>query len=599
MLRTHHCGQLSLEQSGQDVIVSGWVNSYRNMGGLIFIDIRDRYGIVQVKFDIESGDRDVAEVLQSARNEWVLQIKGKIQARPAEMVNKEMKNGEIELVVEAAKVLNKSLPMPFELNEEKAQEANEALRLKYRFLDLRREKIQNMLKRKDEVITYIRDYFHKLDFTEIQTPILANSSPEGARDFLVPSRLYPGKFYALPQAPQQFKQLLMVGGVDKYFQIAPCFRDEDPRMDRHYGEFYQLDMEMSFVEQDDIFLIMEPLMKQLTEKFSDKEIIALNKDGRFLQIPWKEAVDKYGVDKPDLRYGMELKDITESVKDTDFGAFQTAIKEGGVIKAINVPQAAGFSRKEIDEAIEVARKKGAPGLFYITYKSGELKSTLAKFLSEEQLSDIAKGINAQDGDLILIIAGAWRQSCEALGAVREHCATKLKLKNNDKAAFAWIVDFPMYEYSELEEGRIDFGHNPFSMPQGGIEALKTKKPLDILAYQFDLVLNGFEVSSGAIRNHNPEIMYEAFKVAGYSKEEVDKDFSAMINAFSYGAPPHGGNAPGLDRLIMVLNDWNSIRDIYAFPKDSQGKDLMTNAPCEVKGRQLDELSIKIDKKKGE
>jgi aspartyl-tRNA synthetase len=595
MLRTHTCGELNSRHIGQEVILSGWINSYRDLGGLIFIDLRDRYGLTQAKFNVEVGDKGTLKVIQEVRNEWVVQIIGKIEARPRETINKEIATGEIEVIIKKIKVLNSTKQMPFELNEDKSQEANESLRLKYRFLDLRRKKLQNMLKTKDEVITYIRSYFHRLDFWEIQTPILANSSPEGARDFLVPSRLYPGKFFALPQAPQQFKQLLMVGGLDKYFQIAPCFRDEDPRMDRHYGEFYQLDMEMSFVEQDDILQVMEPLLKELTEKFSDKKIIKLKSDGRFLQIPWKEAINRFGIDKPDLRFSLEIQDISNLIKNCGFKIIDKALNKDGVAKAINISKGAAFSRKEIDEIIEVACQKGAPGLSYIILKDKKINSSLVKFLDTEKVARILKKVEAKDGDLVFIIAGPWRQSCEALGAVREHCARKLNLKDNRLAAFVWIVDFPMYEYSELEEGRIDFGHNPFPMPQGGMDALKTKNPLDILAYQFDLVLNGFEISSGAIRNHSPEIMYEAFKVAGYSREEVDKNFSAMISAFSYGAPPHGGNAPGLDRLIMVLNDWNSIRDIYAFPKDSQGKDLMTGAPCEVKDKQLEELSVKIVK----
>ena len=595
MLRTHTCGELTAKQAKKTVVLTGWVNSYRDLGSLIFIDLRDRYGLTQARFDVAKGDPEVLNILKEVKTEWVVQLSGVVVKRPKETVNKEITTGEIELEIKAVKVLNRSLVLPFELNEEKAGEANESLRLKYRYLDLRRKKIQDMLKAKDEFIRYIRNYFHNHDFWEIQTPILANSSPEGARDFLVPSRLYPGKFYALPQAPQQFKQLLMVGGVDKYFQIAPCFRDEDPRLDRHYGEFYQLDMEMSFVEQEDIFQIMEPLMKELTAKFSTKKLIGLNPDGSFKQIPWREALDKYGVDKPDLRYGLEIKDVSDLLTDSDFNAFKETLANQGVIKALNIPGGANFTRKEIDEFIELAKKKGVPGLFYLTLKDKEIKSSLEKFLGTDKLKELAKHCAAKDGDLIFIVAAPWRAACEALGLVRIKVAEKLNLKDKGLAAFVWIVDFPMYEYSELEEGRIDFGHNPFSMPQGGLEALKTKAPLDILAQQFDLVLNGFEVSSGAIRNHDPEIMYEAFKVAGYNKEEVDRNFSAMINAFSYGAPPHGGNAPGIDRLILALNDWNSIRDIYAFPKDSQGKDLMTGAPCEVKPEQLDELAIKLKK----
>jgi len=599
MLRTHNCGELNANNLTHSVVLTGWVNSYRDLGGLIFIDLRDRYGLTQVRFDCNNGSQTIADILRDVKNEWVLQIVGEVVARPKEMINKEMATGEIEIEITKINVLNKSLLLPFELNDEKNGEANEALRLQYRFLDLRRPKLQKMLKTKDEIITYVRDYFHKLDFWEIQTPILANSSPEGARDFIIPSRLYPGKFYALPQAPQQFKQLLMVGGIDKYFQIAPCFRDEDPRMDRHYGEFYQIDMEMSFVEQDDIFQVMEPLMLELTKKFSEKKIINLLPHEIFPQISWHDALNRFGSDKPDLRFEMEIKDISEIVQNSDFSVFKGQIEGGGCVKALGVKGGAVFTRKEIDFVIEEAKKRGANGLSYIVLKEDKIQSSLTKFLGDDIISKIVAECSAGQGDIIFIVSDKWKLTCDILGYLRNYFGEKLGLKNNGLAAFAWIVDFPMYEYSEIEEGRIDFAHNPFSMPQGGMETLKSKEPLSILAYQFDLVLNGFEVSSGAIRNHNPEIMYEAFKLAGYSKEEVNKNFSAMINAFSFGAPPHGGNAPGLDRLIMVLNDWNSIRDIYAFPKDSQGKDLMSGSPCEISDSQLNDLSINIKKKSRE
>jgi len=599
MLRTHNCGELNANNLTHSVVLTGWVNSYRDLGGLIFIDLRDRYGLTQVRFDCNNGSQTIADVLRDVKNEWVLQIVGEVVARPKEMINKEMATGEIEIEITKINVLNKSLLLPFELNDEKNGEANEALRLQYRFLDLRRPKLQKMLKTKDEIITYVRDYFHKLDFWEIQTPILANSSPEGARDFIIPSRLYPGKFYALPQAPQQFKQLLMVGGIDKYFQIAPCFRDEDPRMDRHYGEFYQIDMEMSFVEQDDIFQVMEPLMLELTKKFSEKKIINLLPHEIFPQISWHDALNRFGSDKPDLRFEMEIKDISEIVQNSDFSVFKGQIEGGGCVKALGVKGGAVFTRKEIDFVIEEAKKRGANGLSYIVLKEDKIQSSLTKFLGDDIISKLVAECSAGQGDIIFIVSDKWKLTCDILGYLRNYFGEKLGLKNNGLAAFAWIVDFPMYEYSEIEEGRIDFAHNPFSMPQGGMETLKSKEPLSILAYQFDLVLNGFEVSSGAIRNHNPEIMYEAFKLAGYSKEEVNKNFSAMINAFSFGAPPHGGNAPGLDRLIMVLNDWNSIRDIYAFPKDSQGKDLMSGSPCEISDSQLNDLSINIKKKSRE
>ena len=596
MLRTHTCGELNLTHVGQEVVLSGWVNSARNLGGLIFIDLRDHYGLTQTKID-PLENKQAAIVAEKLHSEWVVKITGKVSARPAEMINKKMTSGEIEIIVSDIEVLSQAQVMPFEINEEKSGEANEALRLKYRFLDLRRPKLQKMLTTKDAFITYLREYFHGQGFTEIQTPILANSSPEGARDFLVPSRIYPGKFYALPQAPQQFKQLLMVAGMDKYFQIAPCFRDEDPRMDRHYGEFYQLDMEMSFVEQKDIFAVMEPLMKNLVVKFSEKKIINLDDKENFKQISWQEAMDVYGSDKPDLRFEMPLVDVSAVVKGCGFSVFEEAIKNQGVVKALRIEGGAKFSRKEIDELIDFAKRKGAKGLAYLSIKEKVIGASFAKFLSPEKLAELASASAAQDGDLVFFAADSWRTASSVLGNVRNEAASKLGLKDNSLAAFAWIVDFPMYDYSEIEEGRIDFAHNPFSMPQGGLQALKDMAPLDILAYQYDLVLNGFEISSGAIRNHEPEIMYEAFKIAGYTKEQVDAKFGAMINAFSYGAPPHGGNAPGLDRILMILNDWDSIRDIYAFPKDGQGRDLMTDAPSEVFPNQLDDLGIMLKKDK--
>jgi len=595
MFRTHTCGELTKKNAGDTVELAGWVHSRRDHGGLIFIDLRDRYGLTQLTFDPKISETALTEA-DKLRHEWVIKIKGKVAPRPDDMINKKLKTGEIEIECDEIKILSKSKTPPFELNEEKADEANEALRLKYRFVDLRRAKLQSMLKIKDEFFQHIRKYFQANDFIEIQTPILANSSPEGARDFLVPSRFYPGKFYALPQAPQQFKQLLMVGGLDKYFQIAPCFRDEDPRMDRHYGEFYQLDMEMSFVEQEDILKIMEPLMKELTEKFSTKKIVGLEKDGRFKKIPWRESMEKYGTDKPDLRFGLEIKPVTELVKDCGFSVFTNAIKDNGVVHALKIDGAAKFSRKEIDELTEVAKTKGAKGLAYIVIKEGgELQSPIVKFLGDDLAKKLVKHLDAKAGDIIFFGADTWKIASLSLGAVRNECAVKLGLKDNAKAAWCWVVDFPMYDYSEIEEGRIDFGHNPFSMPQGGLEILETKEPLEILAQQFDLVINGFEASSGAIRNHQPEIMYKAFSIAGYTKEEVDNKFGAMIRAFEYGAPPHGGNAPGVDRILMVLLDLDSIRDIYAFPKDGKGKDLMTDSPAEVEDKQLRELSIRVKK----
>jgi aspartyl-tRNA synthetase len=591
MLRTHTCGELNKKQIGEKVQLTGWVHGRRDHGGIIFVDLRDRYGLTQAKFVPEN--KTVFEKADSLRNEWVIQVEGKVLARPQEMVNEKLETGEIEVLVENLNILNESKTPPFVLDDEKSgEEANENIRLKYRFVDLRRPKLQKMLKIRDEMMRDIRQYFYDKDFREVQTPILTSSSPEGARDFVVPSRIYPGKFYALPQAPQQFKQLLMVGGVDRYFQIAPCFRDEDSRMDRHYGEFYQLDMEMSFVEQDDIFEIMEPLMIELTEKYSEKKVVKKP----FPQIPWKEAMNKYGSDKPDLRFDLEIISVSELVKDCDFKVFaEMAKKENHVVHALRVDGGGDkFSRKDIDELTKLAVSKGAKGLAYIVLRDdGTFQSPIVKFLGEDLTEKIVSEAKAKKGDIIFFGADKWETVCEALGAVRDECGRRLGLKDNKKAAWLWVTDFPMYGMSEIEEDRIDFGHNPFSMPQGGMKALEEKKPLDILAYQFDLVCNGFELTSGAIRNHDPEIMYKAFEIAGYSKKEVEEKFGHMLEAFKYGAPPHGGNAPGIDRLLMVINDWTSIRDIYAFPKDGNGKDVMMDAPAKIGKKQLEELGLEL------
>ena len=598
MLRTHTCGELTKKDKGRDVVLCGWVHRHRNHGGLIFIDLRDRYGLTQINFDPER-NKAIWQEVYKLRGEWVIRVKGRVKERPKDMINKKLATGEIEVEAEDLEILSQSKTPPFEIDEAKAKGANEALRLEYRFLDLRRPKLQEIIKTRDEIIRYIREYFHKRDFIEIQTPILANSSPEGARDYLVPSRLYPGKFYALPQAPQQFKQLLMVAGVDKYFQIAPCFRDEDTRADRHPGDFYQIDLEMSFVEQEDIWQMVEPLMIELSEKFGQKKILAKP----FPRFTYKEAIGKYGSDKPDLRFTLEITQITDIVKNCGFGVFAEAVKRGGTVQALKVEGGAKFTRKEIDELTEVAKDKGAKGLAYLIVEGGEgkegkegkmgMKSPIVKFLGEELAKKIVKKAGAKAGDIIFFSADSWRPACQALGAVRSECGTKLGLKDNKKVAWVWIYDFPMYDYSELEEGKIDFSHNPFSMPQGGLKALETKKPLEILAYQYDLVCNGYEISSGAIRNHDPEIMYKAFALAGYTKKEVDKKFGHMIRAFAYGAPPHGGFAPGLDRLLMILLDCESIRDIYAFPKDGSARDVMMDSPSEVSEKQLKELGIKI------
>ena len=597
MYRTHNCGELKKEMVGEKITLSGWVHRRRDHGGIIFIDLRDQDGLTQIKFDPDV-NKEAHGLAESLRSEWVVKVTGEVLARPDDMINKKLPTGAIEVAIGELEILNKSKTPPFEIDNESGEEANESIRLKYRYLDLRRQKIRNLLAEKDRMIREIRAYFQAKGFQEVQTPILANSSPEGARDWLIPSRLYRGQFYALPQAPQQFKQLLMVGGVDKYFQIAPCFRDEDPRRDRHFGEFYQLDMEMAFVEQEDIFKVMEPLMIQLTESLSEKKIINLEDDNSFVKIPWKEAMNSYGIDKPDLRFDLKIKSVTDLVKDSEFGVFSGAVKNGGVVHALKVDGGAKFSRKEIDGLTELAILKGAKGLAYIIVKEdGTLQSPIVKFLGDDIANKLIEEVEAKAGDIIFFGADEWRVVCDALGVVRNECGEKLGLKDEKKAAWAWVVDFPMYDYSEIEEGKIDFSHNPFSMPQGGMKDLEEKDPLDILAYQYDLILNGLEISSGAIRNHQPEIMYKAFEIAGYSKEDVDEKFGHMIEAFKFGAPPHGGNAPGIDRLFMELTDSNSIRDIYAFPKDGQGRDLMLNSPAEVPQKQLDELGIKIMKKK--
>lgn len=593
MLRTHTCGELTEGHIGQKVSLSGWVRRRRDHGGIVFVDLRDRYGISQIIFHPDTCASFWSDV-ESLRSEWVITIQGTVSARPADMVNEKIDTGSIEVLVSDMKVLGISKILPFEIDEEKSSEVNENLRLQYRFIDIRRPHLQKLLILKDRYIQHMRNYFHARGFVEVQTPILANSSPEGARDFLIPSRLHPGKFYALPQAPQQFKQLLMVGGIDRYFQIAPCFRDEDPRMDRHYGEFYQLDMEMSFVAQEDIFAIMEPLIVEITQKFSDKKCVGLDEQGRMRQIPWREAMYRYGSDKPDLRFDMEIVSVTEDVSGCEFSVFREAIRKGGVVHALRVPGGAKFTRSQIDAYTNIAKEKGSEGLAYILVREDNtFQSPIVKFLGDEAIQSILKRTGACQNDIIFFGAGEWKVVCLSLGAVRNLCAEQLGLKDNGKAAWCWIVDFPMYSHSEIEPGRIDFDHNPFSMPQGGLASLQDKHPLDILAYQYDLVLNGFEASSGAIRNHDPEIMYAAFAVAGYAKEEVNRRFGGLIRAFEYGAPPHGGNAPGIDRIFMVLQDLESIRDIYAFPKDGKGKDCMMNSPCEVDEKQLKEAHIRV------
>ncbi|MDP2656465.1 MAG: aspartate--tRNA ligase [bacterium] len=586
MYRTHTCGQITKKDVGSEIMLAGWVHARRDHGGLIFIDLRDRYGITQITFNPEKNP-EAWKLAEELRAEFVIQVTGTVVARPEDMVNKHMTTGEVELMTTDLEILSRAQTPPFEIGN---TSVNEELRLTYRYLDLRDARLQKIMADRDRLITHVREYFHKNDFIEVQTPILANSSPEGARDFLVPSRAHPGKFYALPQAPQQFKQLLMVAGLDRYFQIAPCFRDEDARADRHPGDFYQIDLEMSFVTQEDVWNMVEPLMIDLTKTFSDKEIV----EAPFPRISYWDAMKKYGSDKPDLRFEFEIVDISEIVAQSEFKVFKDALAlKNGIVNALKIDDGAKFSRSEIDSLTEVAREKGAKGLAYIIYED-KPRSPILKFMTPAEIEAVTKTVNAQKGDIVFFGADTLLTASKSLGAVRGECGERLGLKDPKKASWLWVTDFPMYEITD--EGKVDFSHNPFSMPDGGMEALETRDPLEITANQYDLVCNGYEISSGAIRNHKPEIMYKAFELVGYSKEDVDKKFGHMIKAFEYGAPPHGGIAPGLDRILMVLFDLPNIRDIYAFPKNGNAQDLMLGSPSTVDEKQLKELGINIVKK---
>ncbi len=564
------------------VTVAGWVNSRRDHGGLIFIDLRDHTGIIQLV--VTPDTKEAFKLAETVRDEYVLQVTGVVRERGEDLKNPNIETGDIELVVSELVVLNKSETPPVNTHDD-GDESGEKLRLKYRFLDLRRPKMQKILKRRSEYIKYLRDYMYEQGFTEVATPILANSSPEGARDFLVPSRLHKGKFYALPQAPQQFKQLLMVGGLDKYFQIAPCFRDEDPRADRLYGDFYQLDMEMAFVDDGEtVRQVIEPLYKKLVTDFAKKELI-------FKEIPritYREAMEKYGTDKPDLRYEMEMVELTEVFSKTDFKVFKQPC-----VKALCVKGGATLSRSQIDGFTEQARKLGAGGLAYILYENGEAKSPILKFMSEEEIAAVKKLTGAKDGDAVFFGADERAKVNKVLGQLRIAFADHFGLKDPNKFAICWVIDFPFYEWDE-NNNKLDFGHNPFSMPKGGLKALEeTEDKLEIVADQYDLVVNGYEIGSGAVRNYSPEIMYKAFNILGYNNEYVEARFGGMLNAFKYGAPPHAGCAPGVDRMFMVLEGLENIRDIVPFPKNGAGEDLMMGSPSEVDAEQLEELGLAI------
>ena len=586
-------------QLGKNVTVSGWVNSRRDHGGLIFIDLRDHKGIIQLV--VTPDTKDAFALAETLRDEFVITATGKMRERAPELKNPNIATGDIELVVETLELLNRSEPLPVNTHDD-GPESSEDLRLKYRYLDLRRPSMLATLKRRAEFYHFIRNYMESRDFIEIATPILANSSPEGARDFLVPSRLHPGKFYALPQAPQQFKQLLMVGGVPKYYQIAPCFRDEDPRADRLYGDFYQLDMEMSFVESGEtVRKEIEPLYLSLATDFAHKKLVMKSEPAKKYieegstvpRLPFQFAMDTYGCDKPDLRYGLELIDLTDALKNTEFKVFQTP-----VVKAICVKGGATLTRSQIDNFTDLARKNGAGGLAYILYENGEEKSPIAKFLKAEELAKIKELTGATDGDAVFFGADTREKVNKVLGILRIAFADHFGLKSDEEIAYCWVIDFPFYEWDDKNK-RVDFSHNPFSMPKGGLAALENAESdadkLAIVADQYDMVMNGYEVCSGAVRNHNPDIMYKAFGLLGYGKKYVEERFGGLLNAFKFGAPPHAGCAPGLDRIFMVLTGKENIRDIVAFPKNGSGVDLMMNSPSAVDDAQLEEAHIAIIK----
>lgn len=582
MYRTKTCGELNIHNVEEVVELSGWIQKIRNLGGMIFIDLRDEFGITQIVINDEKMQQEAKEW----NTESCIHIKGKVVERSSK--NNKIPTGEIEVVASQVEILGKCKNvLPFEINNN--QEVREDLRLEYRFLDLRNEKLHNNILLRSKILKTLREKMDELDFTEIQTPILANSSPEGARDYLVPSRLNPGEFYALPQAPQQFKQLLMVSGFNKYYQIAPCFRDEDPRADRAPGEFYQLDFEMSFATQEDVFKVMEEVVPYTFKKFTNWKV----DEGPFIRIPYKEAMEKYGIDKPDLRNPLIIQDVTDIFKNSDFNAFK-----GKTVKAIVVPNGATQGRKFFDKMGEFATTEevGAKGLAWTKIEQDDsVTGGIAKFITSDIKGKLEKQIGAEKNSAIFFIADELEKAQKIAGLLRIELGKRLELIEKDVYKFCFIVDFPMYELSD--EGTIDFSHNPFSMPQGGLEALETKNPLDILAYQYDLVCNGYEMASGAVRNHNPETMVKAFEIAGYTEEDVKNRFGALYNAFQYGTPPHAGAAPGVDRMVMLIADSQNIREVIAFPKNKKARDLLMRAPSVVSEQQLKDVHIELRKNK--
>jgi aspartyl-tRNA synthetase len=581
--RTHTCNELTKNDIEKTVRLSGWVFRKRDHGQLLFVDLRDNYGITQLVFQPSS---PFFEECTHLKLESVITITGKVLARSPDTVNPAITTGEIEVVVEEIKVESPCEGLPLQIDSE--EDSSEDARLRYRFMDLRRERMHRNILLRSGVISFIRQRMMGLGFNEFQTPILTSSSPEGARDYLVPSRVHPGKFYALPQAPQQFKQLLMVAGFDKYFQIAPCFRDEDARADRSPGEFYQLDIEMSFVTQDDIFTVVEDVLSKTFIKFSNKPF----NQPPWQRIPYDEAMLKYGSDKPDLRNPIVMFDATEIFKKSAFNAFRVPVEQGGVVRAIPVKDIASQPRSFFDKLVDYAKSIGSKGLAYLVWEEGTIKGPIVKFLSKEELAMIAREAKAKEGDVVFFVCDDKSKAEPIAGEVRAKLGMELNLIDEGMFRFCWIVDFPMYE-KDPETGKIVFSHNPFSMPQGGLAALNDKNPLEIKAYQYDIVCNGIELSSGAIRNHQPEIMYKAFEIAGYPAKEVDEKFSGMINAFRLGAPPHGGIAPGIDRIIMLLAGEKNIREIICFPMNQRAQDLMMGAPAPVSEKQLRELHIKL------
>ena len=583
--RTHHCGELRASHVGERVKLSGWIHRKRDHGGVLFVDLRDHYGLTQI---VAKANSEPLRALEHLRAESVVTIVGEVVSRGADAANPNLPTGEIEVSAEEVVVQSSAEELPLPVAGE--AEYPEEIRLRYRFLDLRRERLHRNIVLRSKVISSIRRRMVDAGFTEFQTPILTASSPEGARDYLVPSRVHPGKFYALPQAPQMFKQLIMVAGFDRYFQIAPCFRDEDGRADRSPGEFYQLDFEMSYVTQEDVFQALEPILAGVFDEFANGKKVT--PAGEFPRIPYKEAMLKYGSDKPDLRNPILISDVSSHFQGSGFGLFARIVEGGGTVRAIPAPGTAGLSRKFFDDMNDWARSEGHAGLGYVTQKGGELGGPIAKNHGDEGMRKLIAELGIGPDDGIFFAAGKEAQAAKLAGLARTRVAEQLGLIGEDEFRFCWIVDFPMFEYDE-EAKKVDFSHNPFSMPQGELEALETRDPLDILAFQYDIVCNGVELSSGAIRNHRPDIMYKAFEIAGYSKEDVDRDFSGMINAFKYGAPPHGGSAPGIDRIVMLLAGEPNIREVVLFPMNQKAEDLMMNAPAPVTDKQLKELSIKI------